>query len=40
MNEFLKQIEQLQNECNAGNIDVYQFYEEVVALKDYYIHLK
>jgi len=36
MNELLVQIERLQEEWNNGDIDLYQFYEEVIALKDYY----
>jgi len=36
MEELLKQIEQLQNELDLGNIDHVTFYQEVVMLKDYY----
>ena len=36
MEELIKQIKLLQDDLNKDNIDVYQFYEEVIALVEYY----
>ena len=33
--EFINTVEGLQKELNEGNIDVYEFYNEMVMLKDY-----
>ena len=32
---FIEMVESLQFELNEGNIDVHNFYEEIVLLKDY-----
>ena len=32
---FIITVERLQKELNEGNIDVYAFYEEMLALKEY-----
>jgi hypothetical protein len=34
--ELLNEIKKLQEECNKGNIDVYAFYEEIIASAEYY----
>ena len=34
--ELLEEIKKLQKECDKGNIDVYTFYEEVIASAEYY----
>ena len=36
METLIKQIEDLKIQLNEGNIDVYQFYEEVVMLVEFY----
>jgi hypothetical protein len=36
LKELLEQIKKLQDECNNGNLDAYNFYEEVVMLVEYY----
>ncbi len=36
LNELIEQIKKLQDECNNGNLDAYNFYEEVVMLVEYY----
>ena len=33
--EFINTVEGLQKELEKGNIDVYEFYDEIVMLKDY-----
>lgn len=35
---FIATVEGLEREFNEGNIDVYEFYEEVVAIKKYIIN--
>jgi len=32
---LIEEIEALQVELNEGNIDDYQFYEEIISLKEY-----
>ena len=35
---FVDEIEALQKELDEGNIDVYKFYEEIIAIKEYIKH--
>ena len=34
--EFIRKIRDLQKQLEADEIDVYGFYEEIIAIKDYY----
>jgi uncharacterized protein (UPF0335 family) len=37
---FISRVEALEEELDKGNIDVYDFYEEMITLKEYVIKNK